>query len=111
MYIFSPRIPFTFKTGLPHNPDIIAAIVDAIPWKQLGGYLATPPYLLGSKLSAPATQEDGILAVLRQWESTEPQATWQRLAQVLEGAGHSALAQQIRKYTTSPGTSEIQIVH
>eukprot|EP00731_Ephydatia_muelleri_P020703 Em0013g430a len=87
----------------PTDQKIIAAIAAVIKWKPLASYLDIPLETIKLPSASIATEEDLVLAVLKQWAGPVSQIPWQNLALVLDKAGRSDISHEIRQCTIPTG--------
>ncbi|KAL5471247.1 hypothetical protein EMCRGX_G029342 [Ephydatia muelleri] len=89
--------------GTSPDQKIIAAIAAVIKWKPLASYLDIPLETIKLPSASIATEEDLVLAVLKQWAGPVSQIPWQNLALVLDKAGRSDISHEIRQCTIPTG--------
>jgi hypothetical protein len=78
--------------------DVIVALKDVAgtQWYDLGLQLRLSPSILDTIAADYQTSDDCKRMMLRKWQQSDPEASWERLAAALTLIGHETTATKVR---------------
>ena len=82
----------------PLSVDNVMAVLETMPWREVGDMLFVPDSKLDAMDADHTTDEGGKGAVIRYWLLRDPHASWRRCIERLDSWNEINIADQIQNY-------------